>query len=86
MVELIARHSNLPSSSFEISTFVYQLADTQRRCGIRGSMDFMMIVLAMVVYDGICKQLYPECNFQNEARPFLIVGRYNSGRALALRF
>jgi hypothetical protein len=36
----------------------------------------MMTILSMVVFDGICKQLYPECDFQNEARGFLITARY----------
>jgi hypothetical protein len=36
----------------------------------------MMTILSMVVYDGICKQLYPLCDFQNEARGFLITARY----------
>lgn len=83
ITQLIARHSALRSKDFEISGFVYQLIDTQRRCGVRGSTAFMMTVLAMVVYDGICKQLYADCDFQKEARPFLIVGRY-SGPKLAL--
>lgn len=83
MVRLIARHSALKSKDFEIASFVYQLIETQRRCGIRGSTAFMMTVLAMVVYDGICKQLYAECDFQQEARPFLIVGRYQ-GRPLTI--
>lgn len=83
MTALIARHSALKSRDFEISTFVCQLIETQRRCGVRGSTAFMMTVVAMVVYDGICKQLYADCDFQREARPFLIVGRY-SGRKLAV--
>jgi ubiquinone biosynthesis protein len=76
MVELIARHSALKSHEFEVSLFVYQLIRIQRRFGIRGSTKFMMTILSMVVFDGICKQLYPECDFQGEARPFLITARY----------
>ena len=83
MSGLISRHSSLKSKDFEISTFVFQLIETQRHCGVRGSTAFMMTVLSMVVYDGICKQLHPECDFQREARPFLIIGRY-SGRKLAV--
>lgn len=76
MIELIARHSALKSHEFEVSLFVYQLIKTQRRFGIRGSVKFMMTILSMVVFDGICKQLYPECDFQGEARAFLITARY----------
>ncbi len=76
MVALIGRHASLRSRDFEITTFVYQLMETQRRFGIRGSTKFIMTVLSMVVYDGICKQLYPECDFQNEARGYLMLARY----------
>lgn len=76
MIELIAKHSALKSQEFEVALFVYQLIETQRRFKIRGSTKFMMTILSMVVFDGICKQLYPECDFQNEARGFLITARY----------
>lgn len=76
VVELIARHSALKSHEFEIARFVYQLIETQRKFGLRGSTKFMMTVISMVVFDGICKQIYPECDFQAEARGFLIYAKY----------
>lgn len=76
MAELIGRHSALKSHEFEVAHFVYQLIELQRRFKIRGSTKFMMTILSMVVFDGICKQLYPLCDFQNEARGFLITARY----------
>jgi ubiquinone biosynthesis protein len=76
MVELIGRHSALKSHQFEVAHFVYQLIETQRRFKIRGSTKFMMTILSMVVFDGICKKLYPQCDFQNEARGFLMTARY----------
>ena len=76
MIKLIARHSALKCHEFEVAHFVYQLMETQRRFKIRGSTKFMMTILSMVVYDGICKQLYPQCDFQSEARGFLITARY----------
>ena len=76
MAELIGRHSALKSHEFEVALFVYQLIELQRRFKIRGSTKFMMTILSMVVFDGICKQLYPDCDFQNESRAFLITARY----------
>lgn len=76
MVQLIANHSALKSHEFEVAHFVYELIQTQRRFKIRGSTNFMMTILSMVVFDGICKQLYPQCDFQKEARAPLITGRY----------
>jgi ubiquinone biosynthesis protein len=76
MVELIGRHSALKSHEFEVALFVYQLIELQRRFKIRGSTKFMMTILSMVVFDGICKRLYPQCDFQKESRAFLITARY----------
>jgi ubiquinone biosynthesis protein len=78
MIELIARHSALKSHEFEVALFVYQLIEIQRRFRIRGSTKFMMTILSMVVFDGICKRLYPQCDFQKESRAFLITARYKS--------
>ena len=76
MAELIGRHSALKSHEFEVALFVYQLIELQRRFRIRGSTKFMMTILSMVVFDGICKRLYPQCDFQKESRAFLITARY----------
>lgn len=76
VVELIARYSALRARDFEVARFVYQLMETQRRFGLRGSTRFIMTILSLVVFDGICKQLDPDCDFQAEARGFLILARY----------
>lgn len=76
MCKLVSRYASLKSRDFEVTAFVYELLETQRRFGIRGSTAFIMTVLAMVVYDGVCKQLYPECDFQAESRAYLIAARY----------
>ena len=83
MCELVSRHARRRSAEFEIATFVAELLAVQRRYDVRGSPAFITTVLAMVVYDGICKQLYPECDFQLEARGFLIVARYGRCRSSA---
>ena len=77
MSELIGRHAALRSRDFEVTAFAAQLMELQRRFGIRGSTRFIMTILSMVVYDGICKQLDPECDFQGEARGFLIRAKYS---------
>jgi ubiquinone biosynthesis protein len=76
IARLVAAHWALPSRDFEVARFVLELMEIQRRSGLRGSTAFIMIVLSMVVYDGICKQLYPECDFQAEARGFLVVAAF----------
>jgi len=76
VVDLVSKHSRLSSKEFEITRFVFGLIEIHRRFGVRASMNFMTIVLSMVVFDGICKLLYPALDFQREARPFLIAAKY----------
>jgi ubiquinone biosynthesis protein len=87
IVRLIDSYAGLRSREFEITRFVAALMETQRRFRICGSTDFVAAIIALVVFDGICKQLYPECDFQAEARPFLIAAKYrNPGIALQMEF
>lgn len=83
--KLISRHSALKSREFNIAAFVGEMITIQRAHGMRGSVRFIMTVLAMAVYDGICKQYYPDCDFQAEARPFLILNRFASPASLHVR-
>jgi len=76
IVELVARYAGLRSREFEIVRFVKELMETQRQYKICGSTDFVTTIVALVVFDGICKQVHPDCDFQAEARPFLIAAKY----------
>jgi ubiquinone biosynthesis protein len=76
IVRLIDRYSALRARDFEVARFVYELMETQRRHGLRGSTRFIMAILSLVVFDGICKQLDPDCDFQAEALGFLLVARF----------
>jgi ubiquinone biosynthesis protein len=78
IVELVARYAGLRSREFEIVLFVKELMETQRQYKICGSTDFVTTIVALVVFDGICKQVHPDCDFQAEARPFLIAAKYAS--------
>ena len=84
IIEMVSRHSALKSHEFEVTHFVYELIETQRKHGIRGSTQFIMTVLSMVVYDGICKLLYPDCEFQKEARGYLIAAKYRRHQRMAI--
>jgi len=81
MRALVARHARRRSREFEVGVFVTELIALQRRYDVRGSTAFMTTVLALVVYESVCKQLYPECDFQAEARGFLVLARYSRAGA-----
>ena len=69
--ELIRKSSGSNAASFQVATFAYQIFAIQKRFGLRGSTDFTMAILSLLVFEGIAKQLYPQLDFQTEARPFL---------------
>ncbi|HEY1349407.1 MAG TPA: AarF/UbiB family protein [Ktedonobacteraceae bacterium] len=72
VVELIDRSAGAKAVTFQVAPFAYQLFDIQRRFGLRGSTNFNMAILSLLVFEGIAKQLYPLLDFQAEARPFLL--------------
>lgn len=76
MRDFIATESAKKSGEFEVVGFVHRLLDIQRRHGLRATPAFVTMVFAMAVYDGLCRNLYPGCDFQGEARGYLIAARY----------
>lgn len=72
VVELIDRSTGSSAAAFQVAPFAYQIFDIQRRFGLRGSNNFTMAILSLLVFEGIAKQLYPQLDFQTEARPFLL--------------
>jgi ubiquinone biosynthesis protein len=75
MVALIDRHASLPARAFEVTRFAAELFATQRRYGLRGPTAFTMTLVALLVYEGMVKQLHPELDFQQEARLFILRAR-----------
>ncbi len=71
MVDLIAKHSSKVARDFEVTEFAVELFDTQRKHRIRGSTRFTMAIISLVVFEGIAKQIYPDLDFQREARQFI---------------
>jgi ubiquinone biosynthesis protein len=76
MSAFIATEAAKKSGEFEVVGFVHRLLDIQRRHGLHSTPAFVTMVFAMAVYDGLCRNLYPGCDFQAEARGYLIAARY----------
>lgn len=85
MNDFIAIESAKKSGEFEVVGFVHRLLDIQRRHGLRATPAFVTMVLAMAVYDGLCRNLFPGCDFQGEARGYLIAARYRRSAHAAAR-
>ncbi len=72
MCELVNANSGKNAEQFEVARFAKELFELFRRNGLRGSTDFVTVILALVVFEGIVKQLSPSLDFQAEARRFLL--------------
>lgn len=71
MCKLVEEHSGKNAEQFEVAQFAKELFELFRRNGLRGSTDFVTVILALVVFEGIVKQISPSLDFQAEARSFL---------------
>lgn len=69
--DLIRRSTGVRASEFQVASFAAQLFDIQRRCGLRASPNFVMAILALLVFEGIVKSYYADLDFQHEAIPFM---------------
>lgn len=76
IADIVNRHSEKSAHEFEVTSFAAELFDSQRRFGIRGSTDFIMTIISLVVFEGIMKQIYPGLDFQDEARRFILRAKY----------
>lgn len=72
VIKLINESSGSKAASFQVAPFAYQIFDIQRRFGLRGSVNFTMAILSLLVFEGCAKQVYPQLDFQTEAVPFLL--------------
>jgi ubiquinone biosynthesis protein len=72
VVELIDRNAGSKAGVFQVAPFVIKIFDIQRQFGLRSSTSFIMAILSLLVFEGIAKQLYPQLDFQAEARPILL--------------
>lgn len=72
MCSLVSEHSRKNAAEFEVTRFAADLFDLFRRNGLRGTTDFITVILALVVFEGLVKRLSPMLDFQAEARHFII--------------
>lgn len=69
---LIRRMSGRTAADFEVATFVGQLFDIQRRFGVMGTTSFTMAIVALLVFEGIAREMGGELDFQRAAIPFVL--------------
>lgn len=85
MEQMVDRFAGRRVRDFEVAGFATELFDLQRRFGLRGSTDFTMTIVSLLVFEGIIRTLAPELDFQTEASKFLFSLRPDSPMSHAQR-
>jgi ubiquinone biosynthesis protein len=78
---VIDRWSGKPSGEFSVAGLAMDLFDLQHRHGIRSTPTFAAAIWALVAYEGLVRERYPDLDFQSEAMPFLtsaLLARFRS--------
>jgi len=57
MQEIVSRHWLELTRDYEVARFALELFDAQRRCMIRGSTNFVMVIWSFVVFEGLIRRL-----------------------------
>lgn len=69
--ELVARFASKKASDFEVGLFSYELFNIHRKHGIRPTAAFTFAIMALLVLEGVIKELDPEMPFQERAKRIL---------------
>ncbi len=69
---LLRRWAGKPVGEFLVASFALELFDLQHRHRIRSSPSFAAAIWALATFEGLVRERYPELDFQQEARPFVV--------------
>lgn len=69
---LVAAFSRATTGNYQVSDFVIRLFDLQRRYRIRGTSDFTMAIVSLLILEGLTKRFHPTLDFQSKAGPFIV--------------
>ncbi|MGB9368876.1 MAG: AarF/UbiB family protein [Xanthobacteraceae bacterium] len=70
---LVSRYHGLRAGEFLVAQFVHEVFALQRRHGLFGAPGFAAAIWALVMFEGLVRDRYPELDFQSAARPFLVM-------------
>ncbi|HEY9608730.1 ABC1 kinase family protein [Allocoleopsis sp.] len=70
--DLVNQWGGVSAEEFNVIRFVESLFLVQRNFGVCSSPHFTLIIIALLVYEGVVKQISPDLEFQSEALPFVM--------------
>jgi ubiquinone biosynthesis protein len=71
ILNLVEKVHDARVEDFQVALFVANLFDIQRRHRVRSTIAFAMAAIALMVFEGMIKQIDPELKFQRMAEPFI---------------
>ena len=81
MADLVERSHGLSAKDFSLMGFATEMFDLQRTHGVHAAPELIFPLLSLLVIEGTIRELDPEIDFQETARPVLNKGLFSAPRA-----
>lgn len=76
MSDLVERSHGQSAQQFSLVGFATEMFDLQRRFGVHAAPEIVFPLLALLVIEGTIRDLDPEVDFQETAKPVIVKGLY----------
>jgi ubiquinone biosynthesis protein len=80
MADLVHRSHGLSAKDFSLMAFATEMFDLQRKHGIHAAAELIFPLLSLLVIEGTIRDLDPDIDFQETARPVLSRGLFSADR------
>ncbi|MEV6561668.1 AarF/UbiB family protein [Nocardia sp. NPDC051756] len=78
MADLVERSHGQPAREFSLIAFAMEMFDLQRRFGINAAPELIFPLLSLLVIEGTIRELDPDMDFQEAAKPQLMRGLFGT--------
>lgn len=76
MADLVERSHGLSAKEFSLVAFAAEMFDLQRQFGVHAASELIFPLLSLLVIEGTIRELDPEVDFQQAAKPVLVKGLF----------
>ena len=78
MADLVERSHGVPAKEFSLVGFATEMFDLQRKHGVHAAPELIFPLLSLLVIEGTIRELNPEVDFQEAAKPVLMKGLFGT--------
>jgi ubiquinone biosynthesis protein len=76
MADLVERNHRVSAKDFSLMSFATEMFDLQRKHGVHAAPELIFPLLSLLVIEGTIRDLDPDVDFQEVARPMLMQGKF----------